>query len=89
MSLEKQLNSDLQRVPESGCTPNNLSMYCDYNDAFTVYDQVRQPNGLRKLLKIFNRSNVPIQKQIVLEGGFGTGAYLGSFSHEVKEIYGV
>lgn len=89
MSLEKQLNSDLQRVPKSGCAPNNLSMYCDYNDAFTDYDQVRQPHGLRKLSQIFNRSNVPIQKQIVLEGGFGTGAYLGIFSHKVQEIYGV
>jgi len=66
-----------------------LSLYCDYNDAFTVYDQIRQPHGLKKLLQIFNRSVVPIQKQRVLEGGFGTGAYLGIFSHKVQEIYGV
>jgi SAM-dependent methyltransferase len=32
---------------------------------------------------------MPLEKQIVLEGGFGTGAYTDYFRHHVKEIYGV
>ena len=67
----------------------NVSSYCDYNEAFTMYDQLRRPNGLRELLKIFNRSDVPIEEQKVLEGGFGTGAYIDHVRHFVKEIYGV
>lgn len=54
-----------------------------------MYDQLRQPNGLRKLLQIFQRTDIPIEKQKVLEGGFGTGNYLDHIRHYVKEIYGV
>ena len=34
----------------------NTSSYCNYNKAFTVYDQLRQPNGLRELLQIFKQT---------------------------------
>lgn len=54
----------------------NISSYCDYNEAFTVYDQLRRPNGLRELLQIFKQTDSPIEEQKVLEGGFGTGAYV-------------
>jgi len=54
-----------------------------------MYDQLRQPNGLRELLQIFKQTDIPIEKQKVLEGGFGTGAYLDHIRHYVKEIYGV
>ena len=67
----------------------NISSYCNYNKAFTMYDQLRQPNGLRKLLQIFQQTDMPIEKQKVLEGGFGTGAYIDHIRHYVKEIYGV
>jgi ubiquinone/menaquinone biosynthesis C-methylase UbiE len=67
----------------------NVSSYCDYNDAFTMYDQVRQPNGLRELLQILKQTDIPIEEQKVLEGGFGTGAYIDHIRHYVKEIYGV
>lgn len=67
----------------------NISSYCDYNEAFTVYDQLRRPNGLRELLQIFKQTDSPIEEQKVLEGGFGTGAYVDHIRHHVKEIYGV
>jgi len=67
----------------------NASFYCNYNEAFTTYDQLRQPNGLRELLQIFTQLDTPIEKQKILEGGFGTGAYIDHFRHYVKEIYGV
>jgi ubiquinone/menaquinone biosynthesis C-methylase UbiE len=67
----------------------NISSYCNYNKTFTMYDQLRQPNGLRKLLQIFQRTDIPIEKQKVLEGGFGTGTYIDHIRHYVKEIYGV
>ncbi len=34
----------------------NASAYCNYNDVFDCYDQLRQPNGLPELLDIFHRS---------------------------------
>jgi len=67
----------------------NTSCYCNYNEAFTMYDQLRQPNGLQELLHIFKQADIPIEKQKVLEGGFGTGAYIDHIRHYVKEIYGV
>jgi len=67
----------------------NISSYCNYNEAFTIYDQLRQPNGLRELLQIFRQTDIPIEKQKVLDGGFGTGAYIDYIRHYVKEVYGV
>ena len=67
----------------------NSSTYCDYNDAFKNYDDFRQPHGLRELLQILKQSSVLVREQRVLEGGFGTGAYIDHIRHWVKEIYGV
>jgi len=67
----------------------NASSYCNYNDAFTLYDQNRQPNGLQEILHIFRQSRTAFEKQTVLEGGFGTGAYLNHIRHHVKTVYGV
>lgn len=67
----------------------NVSSYCDYNEAFVMYDQQRKPNCMRELLHIFEQSDIPIEKQKVLEGGFGTGAYIEDIRQYVKDIYGV
>ncbi len=67
----------------------NASSYCNYNDTFISYDQNRQPNGLRELLHIFEETRVPFEEQVVLEGGFGTGAYIDQIRHPMKEVHGV
>jgi len=67
----------------------NASSYCNYNDSFTSYDQNRQPNGLQEILHIFKQTRMSIEEQVVLEGGFGTGAYIEKIRHHIKEIYGV
>jgi hypothetical protein len=67
----------------------NASSYCSYNDTFISYDQNCQPNGLRELLHIFEETRVPFEEQVVLEGGFGAGAYIDQTMHPMKEIYGV
>lgn len=67
----------------------NASSYCNYNDSFMSYDQNRQPNGLQEILHIFEETRVPFEEQVVLEGGFGTGAYINHIRHHIKEIYGV
>ena len=56
MSLTKQPKCDFQRVPKSEYAQNNHSTYCDYNDAFIGYDQIRQPHGLGNILKILQLS---------------------------------
>lgn len=89
MSLSSQLDSDVQPGPGAQFNHNNKSTYCDYNDAFTVYDQFRRTHGLQSILNIFQQSDVPLEEQIVLEGGFGTGAYLDLIRHHVKKMYGV
>ena len=67
----------------------NASSYCNYNDTFVYYDQNRQPNGLKEILHSFEQTHIPVEEQVVLEGGFGTGAYIDQIRHHVKEIYGV
>ncbi len=67
----------------------NASSYCNYNDSFISYDQNRQPNGLRELLHIFEETRVPFEDQVILEGGFGTGAYINQIRHSMKEVHGV
>ena len=36
----------------------NESSYCDYNEAFKGYDQLRQPNAVEEILQIFNQNVV-------------------------------
>lgn len=89
MSLAKRSYCGVQLVSESEFNQNNQSTYCDYNEAFIGYDQIRRPHGLRRILNIFQQSEVPLQEQKVLEGGFGTGGYLDKIRHHVKKAYGV
>jgi len=89
MSLTKQPKGNFQRVPKSEYPRNNQSTYCDYNEAFIGYDQIRRPHGLENILKILRQSKVPIYEQNVLEGGIGTGAYLDNIRHHVQMINGV
>lgn len=67
----------------------NESLYCNYNDTFTVYDQLRQPNAVEEILQILKQNGIALDQQRILEGGFGTGAYIDAIRHHVNEIYGV
>ena len=66
----------------------NESAYCDYNSVFVHYDRIRLPNGIHELLDIFSKMG-PADTLTILEGGFGTGAYLNILRKHVKAIYGV
>jgi len=89
MSLTKQQANDFQSFDSLECNQNNQSAYYDYNDAFVGYDQFRQPHGLENIISILQQSKVPLDEQNVLEGGFGTGAYLNEIRHHVRTINGV
>ncbi len=67
----------------------NKSLYCDYNEAFNTYDRLRLPNASEEIVQILKQNKTPLNQQKVLEGGFGTGAYIDYIRHHVKEIYGV
>jgi ubiquinone/menaquinone biosynthesis C-methylase UbiE len=67
----------------------NESLYCDYNEAFGIYDQLRLPNASEEILHIFKQHKTPLDQQRILEGGFGTGAYTECIRHHAKEVYGV
>ncbi len=68
---------------------SNCSCYCDYNEVFTAYDRLRQPVGLQEILEGFEQTGIPLKEMVVLEGGFGTGAYMDHMRHHVREIHGV
>lgn len=67
----------------------NASTYCDYNEMFSTYDQLRQPNGLPELIRLFEAAGGRLERQILLEGGFGTGAYLDRIRQHVRAAFGV
>jgi ubiquinone/menaquinone biosynthesis C-methylase UbiE len=69
--------------------PINESSYCDYNEAFCVYDRLRLPNASEEVLQILRQHETPLNQQVILEGGFGTGAYIECVRHHAKEVYGV
>jgi len=89
MSFTKLPEDNFERTPKPEYYQNNQSTYCDYNEAFIGYDEIRQPHGLENILKILRQSEVPLDEQNVLEGGFGTGAYLDKIRHHVQMISGV
>jgi len=76
-------------MKKTECKQNNKSTFCDYNNAFTAYDQMRHPHGIKELIDIFSQSPTPLREQIILEGGFGTGAYLDILRHHAGELYGI
>ena len=89
MNLTKKSYSSTLQEFESESAQHNKSTYCDYNTAFIGYDEIRHPCGVNSILNILRQSNVSLDEQQVLEGGFGTGAYLDRIRHHVKKIYGV
>ncbi len=62
----------------------------DYSGGvYSAYDRLRQPNGLKEILRILSQTGTPLDQQRILDGGFGTGAYAAHFRLYVMEIYGV
>lgn len=88
MRLAKR-REDIKNIPSSEKAKINQSTYCDYNEAFLDYDKIRQPHGLGNILEILRHSEIPLSEQIILEGGFGTGAYLHEIRHHVHTINGI
>lgn len=89
MNPNKQLNGDSRRFLKQEYKQSNQSSFCDYNEAFIGYDQIRRPHGLDNIIHLLRQSKTPIEEQHVLEGGFGTGAFLDRIRHYVQMIYGV
>ena len=89
LSLNSFLLNHFKWIQMQNSVEPNASSYCNYNDTFTTYDQLRQPNGLQEILRIFRQTRTPVEEQTILEGGFGTGAYIDHFRQYVKKIYGV
>ena len=56
MSLTRQAKGDFQQVSEQEANQINQSAYCDYNEAFIGYDQIRHPHGLDNILNILRQS---------------------------------
>ncbi|MBW1974705.1 MAG: class I SAM-dependent methyltransferase [Deltaproteobacteria bacterium] len=66
-----------------------FSKYCDYNECFKDYDLVRRPFGVNEILEILRLVHVSLNDLVLLEGGFGTGAYTSILANYVGKIYGI
>lgn len=67
----------------------NKSTYCNYNEHFKQYDETRLPVGLPQLRSIFSSCTVPLSRQLIFEGGCGTGSFLAALSGSVGSVTGV
>jgi len=90
MNQKNLFDSNSQQLANSETfNPRNGSTFCDYNHCFKSYDKVRKTNGLRNILHLLEQSVVPLRKQKLLEGGFGTGVHIDHLRHRVQKIYGI
>jgi len=66
-----------------------MSLFANYTVASSDYDKTREAVGVDAILSCFSRTSVPLDKQIVLEAGCGTGNYLKALRPHVGTISGI
>jgi SAM-dependent methyltransferase len=66
-----------------------MSQFADYAVASDDYDSTRVSIGVDTVLSCFARTDVPLDKQIVLEAGCGTGNYLQALQPQLGRLSGI
>ena len=52
-----------------------MSHYENYNNTAKNYDKTRLPIGVDIIKETFEQSDTPLEKQVILDAGCGTGNY--------------
>lgn len=60
--------------------------YENYNDKSTTYTNLRQAIGLKQQLAHFQSQETPLNEQVLLDAGCGTGNYLVEYAKSFKSI---
>ena len=66
-----------------------MSSYEDYDLKSRVYDKTRSAIGSEIILKLLSRSIVPLDRQVVLDAGCGTGLYTAALKDRVMHLESV
>ena len=66
-----------------------MSHYEKYDNTAKNYDKTRLPIGVDIIQETFRRSDTPLEKQIILDAGCGTGNYAMALVKNVGKIFGL
>lgn len=66
-----------------------MSQYANYSELSQNYDNTRIPVGVDHLLNCFRSTMTPLENQVLLECGCGTGNYLQALCPHVKSVTGI
>jgi ubiquinone/menaquinone biosynthesis C-methylase UbiE len=66
-----------------------MSYFENYHETSEHYDLTRVPVGIEIIAKALGRSPIPVENQILLDAGCGTGAYAAAFASRVKGIVAI
>ncbi|MEC9070592.1 MAG: class I SAM-dependent methyltransferase [SAR324 cluster bacterium] len=66
-----------------------MSTYENYNKTCQVYDKTRSAGGVEIILQAMVEGTQPLNKQVLVDAGCGTGLYSAALINEVKRIEAV
>ena len=66
-----------------------MSHYENYNNTAKNYDKTRLPIGVDIIKETFEQSDTPLEKQVILDAGCGTGNYTLALVKDVGKVFGL
>ena len=63
-----------------------MSSYENYSKTSASYDTTRPPQGLDVIRAVLSTNTVPLEAQMLLDAGCGTGQYTAALSNDVAQI---
>jgi len=66
-----------------------MSTYENYHETSQVYDKTRSAGGIDIILRAMEEGTHPLNEQVLVDAGCGTGLYSAALVNEVKRIEAV
>jgi ubiquinone/menaquinone biosynthesis C-methylase UbiE len=66
-----------------------LSKYKNYTESAKDYDKFRVPVGIEIIIGYLTMNKKPLDQQVILDAGCGTGNYLAALKGRVGRLYGI
>ena len=66
-----------------------MSTYENYNHTSQVYDKTRSADGAKIILSALAENKLPLEKQILIDAGCGTGLFAAAMVNHVQRIEAV
>ena len=66
-----------------------MSTYENYNHTSQVYDKTRSADGVKIIRSVLAENKLPLEKQILIDAGCGTGLFAAAMVNHVERIEAV